>query len=105
MADFIPALPQPIKWSTGSNRYDQNGKQPRSMSLFVPLESVPALQQYLSSIAADIERHKTGKVWDYETKTEIQVKGIYINGRGRQGGDGDFGTINPSAITNEEPVF
>lgn len=98
MADFIPALPQPIKWSTGNNRYDQTGKQPRSMSIFVPLESITALQQYLADLAADHDRHKTGKIWDYEAKSEKEVQGVYINGKGREGSDGDYGTINPAAI-------
>lgn len=98
MADFNPALPQPIKWSTGSNRYDQDGKTPRSISLFVPLDSIKALQQYLTDLAADIERHKPGKIWNYETKSEEQVTGVYINGKGREGSDGDYGTINPAVI-------
>jgi hypothetical protein len=96
-SDFQPALPVPVKWSTGDNRYDSAGKQPRSLSLFVPLDSAYALAQHIINTADDSARHKTGKVWNYETKAEVEVQGFYINGKGRQGSDGDFGTINPAA--------
>lgn len=109
-SDFHPALPKPVKWSTGENRFDQTGKNPTSLSLFVPLESVHAFANYLMNLADDDSRHKSGKIWDYSAKAEVEVPGIYINGKGRDGRDGGaFGTINPAstkadaAALNEVP--
>jgi hypothetical protein len=55
------------------------------------------MAQYLLNAADDPERQKTTKLWDYDKKAEVEVEGFYINGKGRQGNDGDFGTINPAA--------
>lgn len=97
MTDFKPALPRPIKWSVGENRYDQTGKNPTSLSLFVPNESAYALAQYIMNSADDSSKHRTGKIWDYEAKSEVEVEGFYINGKGRDGAKGSFGTINPQS--------
>lgn len=106
MSDFKPALPKAIKWSTGENRYDNGGKDPRSLSLFVPRESAAAFAQYIINSADDSERQRTGKIWDYEKKGEVEVEGFYINGKGKEGRNGDFGTINPASSKwmNAEPV-
>lgn len=106
MSDFKAALPKPVKWSTGENRYDNGGKQPRSLSLFIPLESAVAFAQYIINSADDSEKVRTGKIWDYDKKAEVEVQGIYINGKGKEGRDGDFGTINPASTKwlNEEPA-
>ena len=96
MSDFNPVLPKVVKWSVGDNRYDDNGKNPKSLSLFIPLESVEALTRYLNSISTDPEKIKKGKVWDFSQKAEVEVDGIYVNGKGRDGQYGAFGSINPS---------
>jgi hypothetical protein len=97
MSDFSPALPKVVKWSVGDNRYDDNGKNPKNLSLFIPLESVEAFTRYLNSISTDPEKIKKGKVWDYSQKAEVEVDGIYVNGKGRDGQYGAFGSINPSS--------
>lgn len=109
MPEFNPQLPRPIKWSVGENRYDKNGKQPRSISVFIPLESIDALHDYINAVAADPGKVKTGKIWDFQQQAEVQVEGIYINGKGRTGNGGDYGTINPAATApapaDEEAPF
>ena len=98
MADFQAALPKVIKWSVGENRFDTDGKAPKSLSLFVPLESVHAFAQYLMNLADDTAKAKAGKVWDYSTQSEVEVQGVYISAKGREGRDGGaFGNINPAA--------
>ena len=97
MSDFKAALPRPVKWSVGENRYDQTGKNPMALSVFVPLESVHALANYLMNLADDESRHKTAKLWDYDQRAEVEVTGFYINGKGKVGRDGSFGTINPQS--------
>ena len=41
---------------------------------------------------------KKGKVWDYTKKEEVEVEGIYLNAKGKEGKYGDFGNINPKLI-------
>ena len=38
MADFNPALPLPIKWSIGDDRFNDEGQQ--VLSLTIPVDSV-----------------------------------------------------------------
>ena len=39
MADFQPALPKQGTWSLGENRYDEGGKNPKQLTIFIPFES------------------------------------------------------------------
>jgi hypothetical protein len=106
MPEFHPALPKIIKWSVGNNRFDQDGKFPKSLSVFVPLESVEAFGRYLAAEATNPEKIRKGKVWDYSLNAEVEVEGIYLNAKGKAGNDGAFGNINPAATTNDvEPAF
>jgi len=41
---------------------------------------------------------KTAKVWDYENKKEVEVEGVWINAKGKEGQDGDFGNLYPKFI-------
>ena len=108
MSDFQAALPKVIKWSVGDNKFDTDGKAPKSLSLFVPLESVHAFAQYLMNLADDSSKVKNGKVWDYSTQSEVEVQGVYVSAKGREGRDGGaFGNINPAANQPaiDEPPF
>ena len=103
MADFNPALPIQLKWSVNENRFDDNGKNPLALSIFIPAESAFALAQLIMDSAEDSAKTKTAKVWDYTKNEEVEVQGFYINGKGKQGRDGDgssFGNINPVAKAN-----
>ena len=100
MADFKSALPSVIKWSVGENKYDEDGSNPKSLSLFIPAESIDALAAHLSAMAADSAKLKTGKIWDYNKKEEVEVSGVYLNAKGKTGEYGDFGNINPAALAN-----
>jgi hypothetical protein len=111
MADFNPALPIQLKWSVNENKFDDNGKNPLALSLFIPAESAFALAQLIMDSAEDQSKSKQAKVWDYTKNEEVEVQGFYINGKGKQGRDGDgssFGNINPVAKSNEpkaEEIF
>ena len=103
MSDFNPALPVQLKWSVNENRFDDNGKHPLALSLFVPAESAFALAQLIMDSAEDSSKAKTAKVWDYTKNEEVDVQGFYINGKGRPGRDGDrtsYGSINPAKPAN-----
>ena len=100
MADFQGALSRVIKWSVGQNRFDQDGKFPKQLSLFIPQDSVAEFAAYLTALAQDPEKVKPGKIWDYNQNEEVEVDGIYINAKGQTGQYGDFGNINPVALGN-----
>jgi hypothetical protein len=103
MADFNPALPIQLKWSVNENKFDDNGKNPLALSLFIPAESAFALAQLIMDSAEDSAKTKTAKVWDYTKNEEVEVQGFYINGKGKQGRDGDrtsYGSINPAKPAN-----
>ena len=102
-SDFQAALPVPIKWAVNENKFDSDGKNPLSLSVFVPAESAFALAQFLLDTAEDPAKTKTAKVWDYSKNEEVEVQGFYINGKGKPGRDGDrtsYGSINPAKPAN-----
>ena len=103
MTDFKPAMPKPGKWAVGDNRFDENGKYPKTLSLFLPLESVPAFCSHLVSLADDEKKHKEGDTFNYTTMSKEKCVGIYLNFNGRQSEYGAFGNINPAQIKQELP--
>jgi len=93
---FKPALPHPIKYTTSDNTFEDSDKYPKSMSWFVPVASITPLAEHLMKLADT--KTKTAKVWDYENKKEIEVEGVWINAKGKEGQDGDFGNLYPKLI-------
>ena len=102
-SEFVPAFPYPIKWSTGVNTFDDADRNPKTIGLAVPVESIPGLCAYLMALEADTSKHKPGKVWSKENGEEKKPV-VYINGKGResQDGNGCFGNINPKKIDSNE---
>ena len=98
MADFNPAISRPIKWSVGDNKYDENGKAPRRLSLFIPEDSILEFAEYLKRLSTQTDKARAGKVWDYARSEEVEVSGFYVDGKGKNGQYGDYGTINPVQI-------
>ena len=93
---FKAAMPYPIKFSTSENEYEDQDKYPQKMSLFIPSESVSAFCEEVMKMVDT--KQKKGKVWDYSQNKEIEVEGIYINAKGKEGKYGDFGNINLNYI-------
>ena len=102
MSDFQAALPRVIKWDVKDNPFDDKEKNPKSLSLFIPLQSIAAFAQHLSAMAADDSKIKQAKVWDYSNNQEVEVQGVYLNAKGKSGEYGDFGNINPASIQPEQ---
>tara|TARA_Y100001963_G_scaffold155533_1_gene246998 strand:+ start:1365 stop:1688 length:324 start_codon:yes stop_codon:yes gene_type:complete len=100
---FEPAFTRPIKWSVSENNFDDSDMYPKSLSLFVPIESIQDLTNHLMSLMDEPSKLKKGKVWDFAKKEEVEVEGIYLNAKGKAGDYGDFGNINPKKITHEVP--
>ena len=97
---FKAALPYPIKFSTSENEYEDQDKYPQKMSLFIPSESVPAFCEEVMKMVDT--KSKKGKVWDYAKKEEVEVDGIYINAKAKEGKYGIFGNINLNFIEPKE---
>ena len=93
---FKPATPYPIKYSTSDNEYEDQEKYPKTLSLFIPVESVSGFCDHLMKLV-DTKTTK-GKVWDYSKKEEVEVDGIYINAKAKEGKYGLFGNINLNFI-------
>jgi glutaredoxin len=96
---FEPAFKYPIKWSVGDNTFDDKDKNPKTISLCIPVDSIPDLINHLMALESDHMKHKEGKVWIFETKEEKEVPVIYLNGKGREGNYSScFGNINPQKV-------
>ncbi len=92
---FQPALPHPITWSVGKNQYDTEGDWPSQLGLKIPAESITPFCNYLMSLLDDPNKVVDGTVWNYEQQKEIEVKVVWVNGKGKEGQYGSFGNINP----------
>ena len=101
-SSFIAATTHQIKWSVGENRFDKDGKQPKQLSLFISKDSILEFADYLQRLAQEQDRIKSGKVWDFVNKEEIEVEGFYLNGKGQTGQYGDFGSINLQQIPGSD---
>ena len=97
---FKAALPYPITFSTSENDYEDQDKYPQKMSLFIPSESVSAFCEEVMKMVDT--KQKKGKVWDYSKKEEVEVDGIYINAKAKEGRYGIFGNINLNFIEPKE---
>jgi len=104
--EFVPAFPFPIKWSTGENTFEDSDRNPKTMGLAIPVESIPAVISHLMALEADTSKHKQGKVWSKENGEEKKPV-VYLNGKGKesQDGNGFFGNINPRKIDSGEVPF
>ena len=104
MSNFQAALPQVIKWSVSDNEFDDKDKNPKTLRLFIPKESIAAFAQHLTAMAADSAKLKNGKVWNYDNNQEVEVRGVYLNAKGKSGEYGDFGNINPALLAFNPPA-
>ena len=104
MSDFQAALPHVIKWDVKDNRFDDKEKFPKSLSLFIPQASITALAQHLNAMAADSEKLRAAKIWDYDNNQEVEVQGVYLNAKGKDGEFGLFGNINPALLAANPPT-
>ena len=105
-SEFVPAFPFPIKWSTGENTFEDSERNPKTMGLAIPVESIPAVISHLMALEADTSKHKQGKVWSKENGEEKKPV-VYLNCKGResQDGNGFFGNINPRKIDSGDVPF
>ena len=68
MADFNPALPLPIKWNIGDDRFNE-GQQ--VLNLTIPVDSVPYLTEHLMNLID--KKAKDGEVYDFNKKEKLKL--------------------------------
>jgi len=97
--DFNPALPIPIKWSIGPNRFNQEEEQ---LSFTIPVESITHLIDHLQNLVNT--KTQEGVVYDPrkkdQNKGKVKAKVVYLNSKVMTGEYGTFGLINPQKIEN-----
>ena len=97
--DFNPALPIPIKWSIGRNRFNQEEEQ---LVLTIPVESITHLIDHLQNLVNT--KTQEGTVYDPrkkdQNKGKVKAKVVYLNSKVMTGEYGPFGLINPQKIEN-----
>tara|TARA_Y100000289_G_scaffold1631_1_gene1564 strand:+ start:40 stop:405 length:366 start_codon:yes stop_codon:yes gene_type:complete len=89
------ALSLPVNWVVSDNKYNEDGKNPKNLRLFVPLESAHEFAQHIMNLADNSEKHAPGKAFDYKSMEAKEVQGFYINAKGKSYEWGDSGMINP----------
>ena len=100
---FNPALPLPIKWSIGDDRFNE-GQQ--VLSLTIPVDSVTHLIDHLQNLVD--QKAKDGEVYDFNKKEKVKTQCVQIYSRAMDGQFGVFGNINPQQLereVNEELPF
>ena len=100
MPEFNSQLPKQGKWSVGENKFDEDGKNPKTLSIFIPEESIDSFARYLQNMRSKL---KPGKTYNYQTQENEEVQGIYLNFKGKSGEYGDYGNINPANNDNAMP--
>ena len=100
---FNPALPLPIKWSIGDDRFNE-GQQ--VLSLTIPVDSVTHFIDHLQNLVD--QKAKDAEVYDFNKKEKVKTKCVQIYSKAMDGQFGVFGNINPQKLereVNEELPF
>ena len=101
--EFNPALPLPIKWTIGDDRFVEGGQV---LSLTIPVDSVTHLMDHLQNLVNT--KAKDGDVYDFNKKDTVKTQYIQIYSKVMEGKYGPWGNINPQKIetgVNEELPF
>ena len=78
MADFNPALPLPIKWSIGDDRFNE-GQQ--VLSLTIPVDSVTHFIDHLQNLVD--QKAKEGEVYDFNKKEKIKKSLSFLKNKAK----------------------
>ena len=102
-SQFNPALPLPIKWSIGTDRFDP---EKEVLGLTIPVESVTHFMEHIQNLVNT--KAKDGEVYDFKTKKKVKTQCVQIFSKAMDGQYGVFGNINPQKLereVNEELPF
>ena len=92
-SQFNPALPLPIKWNIGDDRFNENQQV---LSLTIPVDSVTHLIDHLTNLVNS--KAKQGEVYDFKQRKEIKTQCIQIYSKAMEGPYGVYGNINPQKV-------
>ena len=93
MTEFNPALPLPIKWNIGDDRFNE-GQQ--VLNLTIPVESVTHLIDHLQNLVNT--KAKEAEVYDFTKKQKVKTNCVQIFSKAMDGQYGVFGNINTQKI-------
>ena len=78
--EFNPALPLPIKWNIGDDRFNE-GQQ--VLSLTIPVDSVTHLIDHLQNLVNT--KSKEGEVYDFAKKEKVKNQCVQILSKAMDG--------------------
>ena len=92
-SQFNPALPLPIKWSIGTDRFDP---EKEVLALTIPVESVTSLIEHLTNLVNTKQVEK--KVYDPKIGKSSEKPCIMLYCKGTNGDYGLYGSFSPLKI-------
>ncbi len=94
MANF--ALPLPIKWSVGKNKFNEENPDEPLLSIQVPVESVTSLIEHLTNLVNT--KQVTKAVYDPKVKKSDDKPCVMLYCKGTNGDYGLYGSFSPLKI-------
>ena len=88
-------MPKPGRWAISDNKYDENGKNPKTLALSIPVESVHAFCNHLMNLADEQGKYKKAKVWNFDKNEAEEVDALILYFNGKDGQYGPWGHIKP----------
>ena len=94
MANF--ALPLPIKWSVGKNKFNEENPNEPLLAIQVPVESVTSLIEHLTNLVNTKQVSK--KVYDPKIGKSDEKPCVMLYCKGTNGDYGLYGSFSPLKI-------
>ena len=90
------ALPLPIKWSVGKNKFNEENPNEPLLAIQVPVESVTSLIEHLTNLVNTKQLSK--KVYDPKVGKSDEKPCIMLYCKGTNGDYGLYGSFSPLKI-------
>ena len=90
------ALPLPIKWSVGKNKFNEENPNEPLLAIQVPVESVTSLIEHLTNLVNTKQVSK--EVYDPKIRKSDDKPCIMLYCKGRNGDYGLYGSFSPLKI-------
>ena len=90
------ALPLPIKWSVGKNKFNEENPNEPLLAIQVPVESVTSLIEHLTNLVNT--KQVTKSVYDPKVKKSNDKPCVMLYCKGTNGDYGLYGSFSPLKI-------
>ena len=90
------ALPLPIKWSVGKNKFNEENPNEPLLAIQVPVESVTSLIEHLTNLVNT--KQVTKAVYDPKVKKSNDKPCVMLYCKGTNGDYGLYGSFSPLKI-------